>query len=116
MAHAARGGDAGAAGRETYECLTDQTLLADAMDLITQARGVLELQILRVLVHLRFELADFRADLVRRQQVIVDGLLGNLARRRTTATARSLRSRIEARTFHDIGDLADDRGWRYPVR
>ena len=40
MAHAARGGDAGAAGRETYECLTDQTLLADAMDLITQARGV----------------------------------------------------------------------------
>jgi len=55
----------------------NEPLLANAMNLVAQPRRVLELEILRVLVHLRLELADRRGHLIgaQRTQYATGGIL-----------------------------------------
>ena len=59
--------------------LLHQRLLAHTVDFVAQARGFLEFQVLRVLVHARFQLLDQRAGGVRIERGVIGGFLRDLA-------------------------------------
>src|SRR6185437_13692760 len=96
-----------------YWCtLRQQRLLAHAVDFVAQARGFLEFQILRVLVHPGFQFLDERSGGVGIQHRVIRRLLRELAQGLCQPLARTTRARARrwflARAFHDVGDVADD--------
>src|SRR5690625_4000887 len=89
--------------------LSAQGAFLDFVDLVADVGGFLELQVLRVLVHARFELLEQRGDLFGVHRGVVGVRFGNAgACRIGLAAAFAAGDVFAVGAFHDVGDAALD--------